>query len=157
MCIRDSPYSTVHIGQITGGRALNIVPDRAQLDMEFRHLAETPAQDIQRKIEAIAKRISRAYPAVPAIVVEAVNAYPGLDTSPSDTAVSWAEQMSGGQKKTKVSFGTEAGFFAELGLSTVVIGPGDMASDGHKPDEGLSKSELDACDTMMSNVLSALS
>ena len=151
------PYSTVHIGQITGGRALNIVPDRAQLDMEFRHLAETPAQDIQRKIEAIAKRISRAYPAVPAIVVEAVNAYPGLDTSPSDAAVSWAEQMSGGQKKTKVSFGTEAGFFAELGLPTVVTGPGDMASDGHKPDEGLSKSELDACDTMMSNVLSALS
>ena len=94
---------------------------------------------------------------MPAIVVEAVNAYPGLDTSPSDAAVSWAEQMSGGQKKTKVSFGTEAGFFAELGLSTVVTGPGDMASDGHKPDEGLSKSELDACDTMMSNVLSALS
>jgi acetylornithine deacetylase len=33
------PYSTVHIGQISGGRALNIVPAATRLDIEFRHLA----------------------------------------------------------------------------------------------------------------------
>jgi acetylornithine deacetylase len=64
--------------------------------------------------------------------------------------------MAGNTDTTKVPFGTEAGFFAELGLSTVVIGPGDMASDGHKADEGLSKSELVACDDMMSNILGCL-
>ncbi|KAG1648303.1 Tetracycline repressor protein class A [Nymphon striatum] len=48
------------------------------------------------------------------------------------------------------------GFFAELGLTTVVIGPGDMAHDGHKPDEGLSKSELTICDEMMGSILAEL-
>ncbi|MEP2628218.1 MAG: acetylornithine deacetylase [Hyphomicrobiales bacterium] len=147
------PYSTVHIGKITGGRALNIVPDSTQLDMEFRHLAQTPAQDIQREIEAVAHQVSRAYPSVTPITVETINAYPGLNIDPSDKCVAWADTLASHFGRTKVPFGTEAGFFAELGLKTVVIGPGDMASDGHKPDEGLSKTELRACDAMMDNIL----
>src|SRR6185436_600860 len=33
------PYTTVHAGRIHGGDALNIVPDRCDLDFEIRHLA----------------------------------------------------------------------------------------------------------------------
>jgi acetylornithine deacetylase len=151
------PYSTVHIGKISGGRALNIVPDSTQLEMEFRHVAETPAHDIQHKIETVAKHVSRAFPSTPPITVEVTNAYPGLNTNPSDMTVAWADKIAGNFGTTKVPFGTEAGFFIELGLNTVVIGPGDMASDGHKPNEGLDKIELSACYAMMSNILSALS
>ncbi len=150
------PYSTVHIGRIVGGRALNIVPDSAQLDLEFRHLAETPAHDIQRKIEAVAQQVSAEFPSVPPIKVEAINAYPGLNTDPADVAVARADKLAGNMGTTSVPFGTEAGFFAELGLNSVVIGPGDMASDGHKPDEGLDKTELSACDAMMDRILCAL-
>ena len=147
------PYSTVHIGKITGGRALNIVPDTAQLDMEFRHLAQIPVQDIQSQIEAVAHQVSRAYPLVPPITVEAINTYPGLHIDASDKCVAWADSLAGHFGITKVPFGTEAGFFTGLGLKTVVIGPGDMATDGHKPDEGLNKTELRACDAMMDNIL----
>ena len=150
------PYSTVHIGEIHGGRALNIVPETAVLHMEFRHLVETPAQDIQREIEDVAKHVSAAHQSAPPVTVEAINAYPGLNSDPSDRSVVWAHTMAGNLGITKVPFGTEAGFFAELGLKTVVIGPGDMASDGHKPNEGLTKSDLFACDAMMENILNAL-
>ena len=150
------PYSTVHIGRIVGGRSLNIVPDSTQLDLEFRHLAETPAQDIQRKIEAAAQKASAEFPLARPISVEAINSYPGLNTDPSRAIVARADKLAGKSGTTKVPFGTEAGFFAELGLNTVVIGPGDMASDGHKPDEGLNKAELSACDAMMDRVLCAL-
>ncbi|MFA8441973.1 acetylornithine deacetylase [Yoonia sp.] len=150
------PYSTVHIGEIHGGRALNIVPESTALDIEFRHLVGTPAHEIQREIEDIAKRVGGAYPSAPAIAVEMRNAYPGLNTDPSLPIVNWADEMAGANGLTKVPFGTEAGFFANLGIPTVVIGPGDMASDGHKPDEALSKAELSACDRMMDNILGAL-
>ncbi len=150
------PYSTVHIGQITGGRALNIVPDSAQIDMEFRHLAQTPAHNIQQAIEDVAKRVSDAHPTVAPITVDRINAYPGLQIDQSNEAVLWATQLADGQETSKVPFGTEAGFFASLGLSTVVIGPGDMASDGHKPDEGLSKTDLSACDAMMDQIMGVL-
>ena len=45
----------------------------------------------------------------------------------------------------KVAFGTEAGFFANIGLRTVVIGPGSMDSDGHQPDEGNYINQLRKC------------
>jgi acetylornithine deacetylase len=150
------PYSTVHIGKIQGGRALNIVAETAVMDIEFRHLVETPALDIQREIEDVATRLSKAYPSIPPITVEASNAYPGLSTNPADATVVLAGKMAGNFGTTKVPFGTEAGFFADIGLFTVVIGPGDMASDGHRPDESLSKNDLIACDEMMENILSTL-
>lgn len=150
------PYSTLHIGEIHGGRALNIVPESTALNMEFRHLVDAPAHEIQREIEDAAKRVSRAYPTVPAITVETLTAYPGLNTDPSSKIVDWADKMAGCFGLAKVPFGTEAGFFAQLGIPSVVIGPGNMASDGHKPDEALRKTELFACDNMMGNILSAL-
>ncbi|UWR24247.1 acetylornithine deacetylase [Sulfitobacter sp. S190] len=149
-------YSTVHIGKIAGGQALNIVPSDTHLDVEFRHLAETPAEDIVGRITDLAHRVSRSFPDAPAITVEKVNAYPGLETDVRQDAVAWAAQLAGATNTVKVPFGTEAGYFAQLGLCSVVVGPGDMAADGHKPDEGLSKTELAACDAMMDNILGAL-
>ncbi|WP_293442828.1 acetylornithine deacetylase [Planktotalea sp.] len=150
------PYSTVHIGQIEGGRALNIVPAECVLKMEFRHLSEAPASQLLSEIEGIAKRVSTSFPNAKPIIVKQINAYPGLNMDPANSAVTLACELADGASVTKVPFGTEAGFFAELGLNTVVIGPGDMALDGHKPDEGISKSELIACCAMMDNILNTL-
>lgn len=146
------PYSTIHIGKIAGGKALNIVPADTQLSMEFRHLAHVAGADIRRQIEDIATRISQAYPSAAPVNVDVVNAYPGLDIAQTKPVIAWACQMVGKSGTIKVPFGTEAGFFAEWGHDTVVVGPGDMAADGHKPDEGLSKRELEACDKMMENI-----
>lgn len=151
------PYSTLHIGRITGGRALNIVPDRSELEMEFRHVAAHQAVDIRADIDAAATRVSLAFQEVPPILIEEVSSYPGLNAQTDDPTMGWAHDLAGDVGTTKVAFGTEAGFFAALGLNTVVIGPGDMAADGHKPDEGLDVSELNACDAMMDRVLAALS
>lgn len=150
------PYSTVHIGTIHGGRALNIVPDHAELDIEFRHLVEIPASDIRHEIEKAAMGVSSAYPSVAPIRVEVINAYPGLDVDSSDPIAQWVNKMAGGAGTTKVPFGTEAGFFAQLGLRTVVMGPGDMASDGHRPDESLARQQIIACGETMAHLLAAL-
>ncbi|WP_133485407.1 acetylornithine deacetylase [Aliiroseovarius marinus] len=151
------PYSTVHIGRMSGGRALNIVPDSAVIEMEFRYLAHTPAEDILSELNEIARRVGAAFGDTDAIEITQTNAYYGLDTPTDDPVVSWAGQMAGTQGTTKVAFGTEAGFFAAEGIPTVVIGPGDMARDGHKADEGVDLSELAACDAMMDRILTDLS
>ena len=135
---------------------MNIVRAECVLKMEFRHLSEAPARQLLSEIEGIAKRVSTSFPNAKPITVNQINAYPGLNTDPANSAVTLACELADGAPVTKVPFGTEAGFFAELGLSTVVIGPGDMASDGHKPDEGISKSELIACCAMMDNILNTL-
>lgn len=151
------PYSTVHIGRMNGGRALNIVPDSAVLEMEFRHLAQVPATDILSELNAIAELVGAAFGNPNAVEITQTNAYYGLDTPVDDPVVSWAGQMADAPDTTKVAFGTEAGFFAAEGIPTVVIGPGDMARDGHKADEGVDLSELAACDAMMDRILTDLS
>jgi acetylornithine deacetylase len=124
--------------------------------MEFHHLFETSADEIQHEIEDIAKHVSNAYPQASPITVDPINAYPGLQINPSDATVLWATKLAEASGSTKVSFGTEAGFFVSLGLTTVVIGPGNMVTDGHQPDEGLSKADLLTCDVMLNNILSEL-
>lgn len=153
----EVPYSTVHAGVLNGGTALNIVPDRAEMMFEYRHLAADRAAGILARIEAAAARISSCYPAQEArIEVEQYNAYPGLDVVEGSPIVAFAQKLARSTGTTKVAFGTEAGFFDQLGIPTVVCGPGSMAGQGHKPDEYLELSQLAACDAMMDRILADL-
>lgn len=154
------PYTTLHAGVLTGGTALNIVPDQASITFEYRHLAADPASAILRAIQDTADRISDRYRPDwdgARIDIEQYNAYPGLDVADSDSVIGLAQKLAQTNDTTKVAFGTEAGFFSELGIPTVVCGPGSMEGQGHKPDEYLALSELDACDEMMDRILRELS
>ena len=150
------PYSTVHVGRMSGGTALNIVPDCAELTFEYRHLAADRGADILARIQAAAGRISSCYPTTARIEVEQYNAYPGLDVPADSAVVPIAQKLAQSNTTTKVAFGTEAGFFDQLGVPTVVCGPGSMEGQGHKPDEYLELSQLSACDAMMDRILEDL-
>lgn len=152
------PYSTIHVGKMSGGMALNIVPDKAVIDFEFRHLAADNADDIRTRIVAAAQKVSTAQQAefpTAQIDVQQHNAYPGLDTDAQSDVVKYAQKLSQTTATTKVAFGTEAGYFSgHLGIPTVVCGPGSMDGQGHKPDEYIELSQLDACDAMFERLLS---
>ncbi|NVK48090.1 MAG: acetylornithine deacetylase [Rhodobacteraceae bacterium] len=153
------PYSTVHLGTLTGGTALNIVPDRAEMRFEYRHLAADAADDIAARIYAAARRVTERFatqcPEARVEVTE-VNAYPGLDVPEEAEIGTLAKTLAQTNAVTKVAFGTEAGFFQGLGIPTVVCGPGSMEGQGHKPDEYVTLSQLAACDAMMDRILDSL-
>ena len=152
----DIPYSTIHVGQLSGGTALNIVPDRAEILFEYRHLAEDRAEDIYAAIGQGAARVEAAYQTGSAqarIDVDQYNSYPGLTLAETAKVVPYAQMLAQSQGTIKVPFGTEAGFFGGLGIPTVVCGPGSMAGQGHKPDEYIALSQLAACDAMMDRLL----
>jgi acetylornithine deacetylase len=152
----DIACSTVHIGKLTGGVALNIVPDHAELILEYRHLAADRQDMIMDLIRDAATRVARRYqPDYPEakIALDRYNAYPGLDVSEGAPVVALAQRLAGNQEVTKVAFGTEAGVFASLGVPTIVCGPGSMEGQGHKPDEYISGEQLGACDRMMDRIV----
>jgi acetylornithine deacetylase len=154
----DVPYTTLHAGRISGGTALNIVPDRCELEFEIRNLAADDPQAILDGLGAEAARIAapaRRVAPEAGIEIAVTNAYPGLDTAPDAEVVTLARELAG-TATTKVAFGTEAGLFsADLGVPTVVCGPGDMA-EGHKPDEFVSEAQLAACDAMLDRLVERL-
>lgn len=156
----DIPYSTVHAGRMAGGTALNIVPDLARIEFELRHLPGDDPEAFLSRIRAdVDALLSESYPAAsPArIEVEMVNNYPGLNVATDDPALARMIGLCGSDRILKVAFGTEAGYFAELGIPTLVCGPGDMEGQGHKADEFLQVDQLGACDAMMDRLLDQLS
>ncbi|MAC80931.1 MAG: acetylornithine deacetylase [Rhodobacteraceae bacterium] len=149
------PYTTVHAGRLNGGMALNIVPDRAELLFEFRHLAADSPDMLMARITALAAKVSADYDTDP-IEIESFFAYPGLATEPDADVTRLVQRLARTQTLTKVTYGTEAGFFDGRGIPTVVCGPGSMEGQGHKPDEYIDRAQLEACDQMMDAVLDDL-
>lgn len=152
----DVPCSTVHVGRLTGGTALNIVPDRAEMALEFRHLAGDSPDDLLARIMAAAGRAAAPFGDTGGIEVAPLTAYPGLATVPDAPVVAWAQDLAGQSGTTKVGFGTEAGFFDALGIPSVVCGPGSMTDQGHKPDEFVTRDQLALCDRMLARVVAGL-
>ncbi|MBE1285520.1 MAG: acetylornithine deacetylase [Rhodobacteraceae bacterium] len=153
------PYSTVHVGRLSGGMALNIVPDLAELVFEYRYLPADRADYILARIQDCAVQAAAPFKhsfADARIEIEQYNAYPGLDVQMGAPVIGLAQKMAQTNTTTKVAFGTEAGFFDDLGIPTVVCGPGSMEGQGHKPDEYITLSQLSACDDMLDRILAEL-
>lgn len=155
----DIPYTTVHVGKINAGVALNIVPNLCEVDFEIRNVAADDADVILDRLRTAAARIAADAESVApeaAIEIEITNTYPGLDTPAASEAVAFVKSLTGANSTMKVAFGTEGGLFSrDLGTPAVVCGPGSMAQ-GHKPDEYVSVEQLRRCDEMLERLLSRL-
>ena len=149
------PYSTVHVGKLTGGTALNIVPDVAELLFEIRYLAADRIEDFEADLAALVAQVEQDHKGA-VIEIDGLTSYPGLDVKPDADCVKFMQRISGKNGVTKVAYGTEAGFFDAIGIPTVVCGPGSMEGQGHKADEYILMSELEACDAMLLRLLEDL-
>ena len=148
----DVPYSTLHVGKMSGGVQVNIVPNHAVLDFEIRSLAGEDVPGLIARLEAAAEGIVAplrgAFPEA-AIRVERLWDYPGLGTPSDAGVVNFVKGLTGANGTIKVAFGTEGGLFDQrLGVPTVICGPGSMAQ-GHKPDEFVTLEQLARCEAML--------
>ncbi len=153
------PVSTLHVGRLQGGRALNIVPDRAEVTFELRHLVRDSPEAVLSRLRDAADQVATPYRAgfpEARVEIDTLFTYPGLDVPESAEVVGLVRAWAGNPAITKVSFGTEAGYFDGLGIPTVVCGPGSMDGQGHKADEFVELSQLEACDAMMDRLLAVL-
>lgn len=155
----DVPYSTLHVGKMSGGVQVNIVPNHAVLDFEIRTLAGEDVAALIARLEAEAEAIVaplRAEFPEAAIRVERLWEYPGLGTPSDAGVVNFVKGLTGANGTIKVAFGTEGGLFDQrLGVPTVICGPGSMAQ-GHKPDEFVSVEQLELCRGMLGRLLDRL-
>jgi len=144
----DVGHSTAHVGMLRGGTQLNIVPDEAVFDFEFRTIGEDDADALVERVIAFARKtLEPAMQAVHAdtgIDFETLSSVDGLDTAPEEDVVAFAKSLANRNDHAKVAFGTEGGLFRTMaGIPTVVVGPGDIGR-AHKADEYIERAELAA-------------
>lgn len=155
----DVPYTTLHVGVIQGGVALNIVPNICTFRFEIRNIVEDDPEPILDRIRAAAAEIAaKAQADFPEadIEIEVTNRYPSLGTPEDAEVVSFVKSLCGSNGTMKVAFGTEGGLFDQkLGVPTVICGPGSMMQ-GHKPDEFVSVEQLGRCDEMLAKLVERL-
>jgi acetylornithine deacetylase len=156
----DIPYSTVHIGRIDGGKALNIVPNLCTMEFEYRNLpGDNPdalLEQLRERAEVLVRE-ARQLSGVADIEIEVMNEYPALETHPSVEAVRMLHAFAEpGTQHIKVSYGTEGGLFAgRLNVPVVVCGPGSI-EQAHKPDEFIDESQMNAGERFLQSLLGSL-
>ena len=153
-------YTTLHVGKIIGGVAMNIVPNLASFDFEIRYLPEDDgvalASRIQAAAEIIADGFRKVYPEANFTFTD-LQSYPALDIPVDSEVVNFVRTLTGGNSTGKITFGTEGGLFQkELGIPAVVCGPGNIAV-AHKPDEYVSAEQMRLCDDMLVRLVDNLS
>ncbi len=144
----DPPYTTVSIGQIKGGTASNIIAGKCSFKWEIR---PTPGFDGKQLVAELTnyalnelrpemRKVSSG--ANIEIIMEAD--VPAIGPTQAKTAVDLVTAITGLNSTSAVSFGTDAGHFANADISTLVMGPGNI-DRAHKADEYIKVSELEDC------------
>jgi acetylornithine deacetylase len=147
----DPPYSTIHIGTISGGTAQNIVPKHCSFGWETRLLPGADEDFVPRRIHALTDRLVPAMKQVSpqaGISTERRNTVPGLAADKESLAEQLALHCANANSTHTVSYCTEAGLFQQAGIPAVVCGPGSI-EQAHKPDEFIAVSELRKCELFL--------
>jgi acetylornithine deacetylase len=152
----DPPYTTLNVGTIAGGTAINILPRECRFVWEFRPIPETDAEALLRRFEdhlarELLPRMRESAPEAE-IRTERICAAPPLRPEPDSAAERLARALTGANASGTVAFATEAGLFQEKGVSAVVCGPGSIAQ-AHQPDEFIEEDQLAQCEAMLRKLI----
>ncbi|AQS89284.1 acetylornithine deacetylase [Neoasaia chiangmaiensis NBRC 101099] len=145
------PYTTMQVGLASGGAILNIIPEHAQLEMEWRPVpgddARAEADRLQHALAPLHDELRRHGPDC-GIRYEVICDLPPLDLPTEHPLTDLTRQVTGSNAAGHVSYGTEAGIYQRAGMPAIVCGPGDIAQ-AHRPDEWIAREQLDRCDRFL--------
>ena len=153
--IFDPPHSTLSIGGIFGGIAHNVIADKCHVNWETRPVVKEDAIFLNKELDKYANEILlpemiKVYPNS-SIKKKIIGEIVGFDREAKSDACELISSLTGDNSRQVVSFGTEAGLFQEIGISTVVCGPGSI-EQAHKIDEYIILDELKKCLKLLNGI-----
>ena len=154
-CIFDPPYTTLQIGGIAGGIARNVIADKCRVDWELRPVVKKDGEFVNNQMDEFANtnllpEMKKIFPES-VIRKEVIGEIIGFDRIENSEASEFISNLTGDNSKEVVSFGTEAGLFQEIGISTVVCGPGSI-EQAHKIDEFITLEQIKKCLILLDSI-----
>nr|WP_299245440.1 acetylornithine deacetylase [uncultured Halomonas sp.] len=140
-------HSSLHVGKIQGGTAINIMARECQFDWEIRHLPQDGFDEVVARFDNFAEGLERELkqraPQVSIRTEKLIETVPALADRDNREALSLCHALLGARDSEAVAYATEGGQFQRAGLSTVICGPGSI-SQAHQPDEYIEVTQLEA-------------
>ena len=152
------PYTTIHVGTISGGTAHNITAKDCYFGVDFRIV---PGEDIDawraRFLAKVAELEAEMKAVRPEAGITATASFhvPGLVPETNGKAEALLRRLTGENASNVVSYGTEAGQFQERGYSAVICGPGDIAQ-AHQPNEFVTVDQFRAGEAFIARLVDHL-
>jgi len=128
-------HPTLNLGAIHGGDNPNRICGACEMLIDIRPL---PGMNIENLRDRLQERLASTLANHPGLSLEVNRLFAGVPPfeNPADSDLTKTCEDLSGQAAGAVAFGTEAPFFSELGLETIVLGPGYI-DQAHQPDEFL--------------------
>jgi len=154
------PHTSLHIGQIEGGIAPNIIADKTSFFWDVRCIPQDNLDDILKQFEshckAREKELHNTFPNFKITTHKHHPPVPPLDTNENDDIVAFTQSLVNNYTWDTVSYGAEAGQFSEGGFQSIICGPGSIAQ-AHRANEYIEKDQLTKGVEMIHNLIKKLS
>ena len=133
------PVPTLNLGHIHGGDNPNRICPECELHIDLRPL---PGMELQALRQELHHRVLSTLrdSGILASFESLFDGVPAMETPANAAIVQLAEKLTGHSPEA-AAFGTEAPYLNQLGMETVVLGPGDI-DQAHQPDEYLAVDRL---------------
>ena len=134
------PVPTLNLGHIHGGDNPNRICADCELHIDLRPL---PGMDIGELRAMLNQRLQQllADSGLELSVTPLFEGTPAMET-PADSPIIQATEKLTGYSAGAVAFGTEGPYLNQMGINTVVMGPGDI-DQAHQPDEFLALDRIE--------------
>ncbi len=156
-CRFEPPYTTLHVGVVHGGTAVNIISRECTFTWDIRSL---PGDDWRRYLNHFQEYADSLLPAMRAIAPKASISTEILADAPPLQDQGGAAQdlvfhLCGHAHTGVAPYAAEAGQFQERGFSVVLCGPGSI-DQAHQPNEYIDISQVTACEQFMEKLTDQL-
>ncbi|MCL6653196.1 acetylornithine deacetylase [Agrobacterium rubi] len=149
----EPPYSSLQVGTISGGQAVNIIPDLCVADIEARAISGVSPAEL---LEPLRKAAEALRATGFDVAFDTLSEYPALSLAADAPLTILMHELTGIEPLPAVSYGTEAGLYQAAGIDSIICGPGDIAR-AHKANEFITRDELTACRSMLVDLKTRLS
>lgn len=144
------PYPTLNFGHVHGGDNPNRICADVELHIDMRLV---PGMDPEAMREELDVCLNQALAGTGCTYRRRTlfEGFGAFETPADSRFVKTVERLAGAPAQS-VSFGTEASFFTEMGMETLVIGPGRI-SQAHQPNEYVEQASLAAGEALVEKLV----
>ena len=151
----DVPFSTLNVGRIRGGTAVNIIPNECELQFDYRNLPTMNTDAVLLPLKAYVQELIQEMQQIhgdATIVLKQMEQVPAMQSEEGNALYCLIEALVDEHKRSKVAYATEGGHFQLANMHAVICGPGSIVQ-AHKADEYIELTQLARCDRFLQQLL----
>ena len=141
------PYASLNVATIRGGTAINVVPDRCEIELGIRPMPGMDLDALQNRVREVI-----ASTEIDTWTLDLISSSPPMlasdDSKIYRTLAGHLEQS----ETVAVSFATDAGWLQTMGMDTVLFGPGAIEV-AHRANEFIPRAELAAASPLVMRMI----